>query len=168
MTRRVAVFVKEDGTQLHSAEFNGDKAELSRLGSLDSCAWDWDEIFTVFKGVKTEKDFAKANVKAQGYYYSHLDPIAPARAIRVTTHAAGTELPYNAVVLNRKYIYVEFDNSDSEVFLGRRVPTAIEAAKYCEENGIFNDDWNSVVFTTEIPYTQARELFSLGGIRHID
>jgi len=73
MTRRRILFrdVSKEECWV-TPEFNGDKSEFKRMGSGDSCDKDWDEIFEVFRNVKTLEQFEKANAQAQTYYHSSL------------------------------------------------------------------------------------------------
>jgi hypothetical protein len=73
MTRRKVLFRDAQGECCWvTPEFNGDKTEMERMGSRDSCDKDWPEIFEEFKNVKTFPEFEKMNARAQNYYHSSL------------------------------------------------------------------------------------------------
>jgi hypothetical protein len=73
MTRRKVLFRDaENECCWVTPEFNGDKSELEKIGSMDSCDKDWAEIFEEFKNVTSRLEFEKINARAQTYYHSHL------------------------------------------------------------------------------------------------
>ena len=54
MTRRQVYFcIPERGTYYVSEEINGDKEEMERMGSSDSCEKNWAEILDGLKNVST-------------------------------------------------------------------------------------------------------------------
>ena len=73
MTRRYVIYVRKDGRRYVTREFNGDKEEFERIGSMDSCTKTWFEICEeIWKQVRTFEEFVKANVAAQACYQSCL------------------------------------------------------------------------------------------------
>ena len=78
MTRRRIAFIDPQTQQIYcTPEFNGDKTEFLRMGSVDSCNSDWPDIFGLFNTVKTLDEFIAANERAQGFYHSFLDYVCP-------------------------------------------------------------------------------------------
>ena len=78
MTRRRIVFIDGKTQQIYSTpEFNGDKSEFLRLGSIDKCDKDWPDILELFSTVETLSDFIIANEKAQKCYHSFLEKECP-------------------------------------------------------------------------------------------
>lgn len=70
MTRRQVYFISDTGKVYVSDEFNGDRGELERFGSRDTCDKDWPEIQDLFGGVKSITDFLHAAYAAHGCYHS--------------------------------------------------------------------------------------------------
>lgn len=84
MTRRRIVFIDPQTQQIYcTPEFNGDRTEFLRMGSMDICDKDWPEILGLFSTVKTLGEFIIANEKAQGFYHSFLDHVCPAPVVAV-------------------------------------------------------------------------------------
>lgn len=71
MTRRI-IFESTDGKYWATPEYNGDKSELERFHSSDSCDADWPKILACFENVNILEEFRRASEKAQGMYHSCL------------------------------------------------------------------------------------------------
>ena len=63
------------------------------------------------------------------------------------------------------HIYVEFDNGDSNCYLGVRVPTLEEARLLCQDHIKENEQWNDVVYVCEITKEKAEGLFDMEATR---
>lgn len=71
MIRRRVLFVKNNGVRYITPEFNGDRAELERISSRDSCDKTWEEMMRdIWMGVTDYISFVKANATAQSQYHS--------------------------------------------------------------------------------------------------
>ena len=78
MTRRIVAYTDPiTGKTYKTPEFNGDKSELLRRKSLDSCDMDWPDIMELFSTVTTLDIFIGANEKAQQFYHPFLDDVCP-------------------------------------------------------------------------------------------
>lgn len=75
MTRRRIAMAAQSGGYWVTPELNGDREELLRFGSSDSCDLDWPEIVAMFYGVQALPDLAAASRAAQACYHSSLGKI---------------------------------------------------------------------------------------------
>jgi hypothetical protein len=73
MTRRRLIFQDpKDRLYYLTPEFNGDKEELERMGSADSCDKNWSDIAKEFQDVMSLVDFNHASIRAQLFYHSSI------------------------------------------------------------------------------------------------
>lgn len=84
MTRRRVLFTAANGTRYITPEFNGDKSEMEKFCSADSCDKDWDEIAELFRKCRSYEEFEVTNMKAQSFYHSCLPgtEVLPCRQLR--------------------------------------------------------------------------------------
>lgn len=98
MTRRYVIFIDSDGAVYRSPEFNGDKAELARMGSADHCDKAWREIEReLFAPVRDYRSFRSAVMMAQQLYHSFLGdehPTLPQRIAGVEAVPRSDEIIY--------------------------------------------------------------------------
>lgn len=98
MTRRYVIFIDSDGAVYRSPEFNGDKTELERMGSVDRCDKTWREIEReFFLPVRDYRSFRSAVMMAQRLYHSFLcdeHPSLPQRIARVEAVPCADETIY--------------------------------------------------------------------------
>lgn len=89
MTRRQVYFcIPERGTYYVSEEINGDKEEMERMGSSDSCEKNWAEILDGLKNVSTLGGFLQALAIINGLYHSSIGMELPATKLHlVRSHA---------------------------------------------------------------------------------
>ncbi len=89
MTRRQIYFYSpKRGTYYVSEEINGDKEEMERMGSSDSCEKSWPEILDGLKDVFSLDGFLRALATINGLYHSLLAMELPATRLRIArSHA---------------------------------------------------------------------------------
>lgn len=89
MTRRRVLFTAANGIRYITPEFNGDKSEMEKFCSADSCEKDWDEIAELFRKCRNYEEFEAINIKAQSYYHSCLPDaeVLPCRQLRTYEEA---------------------------------------------------------------------------------
>ncbi len=75
MTRRRIAMAAQAGGYWVTPEFHGDREELLRFDSRDSCDLDWPEIAAMFYGVQALPDLAAASQVAQACYHSSIGKI---------------------------------------------------------------------------------------------
>lgn len=84
MTRRqIYFYIPERGTYYVSDEINGDKEEMERIGSSDSCEKNWPEILDGLKNVSGPDGFLRALAAINGLYHSFLAMELPATRLRI-------------------------------------------------------------------------------------
>jgi len=105
------------------------------------------------------KDAARANALGATYRPYKSDPLE-----RVVIFGDFLELLSQVMGdgSERRYVCVEFDNGDSEVYLASETPSLEEANEFLFANGFFEDsEWESAISICEIPYEMAADLFEL-------
>lgn len=84
MTRRRILFKDKSSNKYYvSDEYNGDKVELERIGSADSCDLTWDEIMGVVRSTPPSLwGFMQLMTKLDGCYHSCLGRQLPGVILR--------------------------------------------------------------------------------------
>lgn len=85
MTRRQVYFWdKSTGKFYVSPEFNGDKSELLKVGSADSCDKDWEDFMYDLRHTSSLFDFMRVIHMIYGSYHSSIGDL-PGPRIRIFT-----------------------------------------------------------------------------------
>lgn len=73
LTRRQVYFYNQKNKKFYiSEEFYGDRDELERFGSNDTCTKSWGEILDELRTIKTLRTFLSKMSQISGYYNSEI------------------------------------------------------------------------------------------------
>ena len=102
MTRRqIFFFNPQTNTYYISEEFNGDKSEMQRFGTVDRCDKDWDEILEELREISTMDQFLPAISRISDYYHSSLStsplPGTRVHVVRLPEHPEMKDETYGII-----------------------------------------------------------------------